>query len=218
MNKKQAVTTRLILLSTVLILLGTISFGLYHYRVESQTQTSCSTCSEEYHNCRMGIGDCVERRVQDCRTQGGDESQCENARPQFEAECAESCYQTFENCWLFCSPRSPNPPPQQFPSGECPQVQGNFRLNEVGTVEGNVYFTNGLGDSNVVFYIDGEIHFPDEGINQNLEFEWKIPIHWRDGEEHILEGYVQTRCVVRPWPPTTYSEPMSPSHIPFILY
>lgn len=197
----------MLVFSTSLMLLLIVA---YSQNVVAQSTTSCSTCNENYYNCRINNPQCTDEKVQRCRQQGGEESQCENNRPQFEAECAESCYQTFTSCWGSCSPRSSEPPPRDYPSGDCPRPTGGFTLDDNGIVTAWAYSGVPGFDHQIVFYIDGNQVSPTSFTSPNI-YTLDIPQYWRDGEEHTLEVYAETFCNRR-----YFSEPLG--SVTFQLY
>lgn len=205
LKNKLIVEKKLIVLTFVIV--GFVFTGASMQNVKAQSPTptppSCTTsCSEQYYQCNIGIPQCVESKIQQCRTQGGDESTCENARPQYEAECSDACYQAFSQCWTTCSPAT-NPPPKQYTSSECPIITGSAAHVGNGVIQGDVSRTASNINAAISFHVDGDFYngyhagsiiTDTPGQVNTFSFIWQIPPQFRDGLRHKLYLYTDGFC------------------------
>jgi hypothetical protein len=160
---------------------------------------SCESCSEDRYNCYVA----ADYAFQDCRRNGGDESQCQNARETAE----QACENTYSNCSASCDPGGVNRPPS-LPTG-CT----DNGLGALTSLESNGYLSGWAMDGDapsfndiivVAFYVDHPFNNTDADASGDAilrlppgsghGFSVVLPGRFRDGQVHTLYGYTWDPC------------------------
>lgn len=173
--------------------------------VNSQTTTTCTSCTEQYYSCMFGyeLSSCVEGKVQQCRIEGYDEASCENARSSFEVTCRNelegACQQSYYSCWSTCTingnqvPPGSAPPPPNLSTCVHPYWTGFLNSN------GEAFFTLENDEEQpapgaFLFYIDGQ---SVSGWVYTNSFQ--IPQAYRDGQQHAFVASYVYGCGYSLW-------------------
>lgn len=167
--------------------------------VNSQTSTTCASCSEQYYNCRISIdvGQCANDKIWECRRQGFPEAQCEEGRQNYEAACAiekqTECDQNYNNCWSTCTingnqvPPGSAPPPRSYSNCVVPWWTG------VVTSSGEIVFTlmneeDQPPPGTMYVFLDG-VALTRDSMNK-----FQVPQAYFDNQQHTLEDEYVYGC------------------------
>lgn len=190
---------KLVLVMASLVSAIALSFAMTQSG-RTQQGGPCNNCEEEYQNCLVE----ADRQAQECRRNGGDESQCENAR----AAAEQTCQNNRTWCWDFCAEPKVTP----SPPGTCPSswdtVGAIESINSSGDVTGWASDPDfRLQKIYVELYVDGNrmtgqwagtvltnIARPDLGLSGTPGFQIRISDWFRDGQPHTLTAFGGDSC------------------------